>query len=553
MKTMQSKLAVIFGVFLALGIAGKVIVTMNSQRDDSVVINLAGKQRMLTQKMTKEALSTITNGEQMKEAHKKSLAKTSALFDKTLKGLISGDEELKLPPTQNTEILDQLNYIKKLWNGFRIHIDVIINKDSTTPEYLDSVSYVSSKNIQLLKEMNKAVGMYEEQSTKKAATLRWSNTIIAIITVVTIILAWVVVVRPLVKSLTEIINNLSNSTDQAASASSQISTSSKNLAQGASEQASSIEETSASLEEMASMIKQDTDNAKEASQLASLCNLTADSGNRSVKEMNDAMRAINASSKKIGDIIKVIDGIAFQTNLLALNAAVEAARAGEHGKGFAVVAEEVRNLAQRSSNAAKDTTSLIEDCVSKADAGTKLSEKCKEVLSGIVTNVKKVTTLINEISTSSQEQSNGIDQVNIAINEVDTVTQQNAASAEETAAASEELSAQTHSLMDQVMVLSYHLGSNGELHNNRKKTTRDITSYQPAHSEHIRNKDVHTAKKSQSGHTSPTKQIVREDKPNAADGNGGGTKNVSDKIDPDTLIPMGKEKISEHDERFTDF
>jgi len=175
------------------------------------------------------------------------------------------------------------------------------------------------------------------------------------------------------------------------------------------------------MEEMTSMTRQNAENSKEAAKIAEQCNKSAETSSGSVNEMNKAMHDINDSSKKIGDIIKVIDGIAFQTNLLALNAAVEAARAGEHGKGFAVVAEEVRNLAQRSATAAKDTTELIEDCVSKAEVGTKLSEECKTSLTDIVTNVKKVTDLIDEISIASTEQSDGIDQVGKAIQQMDQV------------------------------------------------------------------------------------------------------------------------------------
>jgi methyl-accepting chemotaxis protein len=271
--------------------------------------------------------------------------------------------------------------------------------------------------------------------------------------------------------------------------------------------------------------------------------------------MNNAMQAIDASSRRIGDIIKVIDGIAFQTNLLAFDAAVEAARAGEHGKGFAVVAEEVRSLAQRSANAAKDTTALIEDCISKADVRTQLSEKCKEILSGIVTNVKKATTLINEISTASEEQSGGIGQVSKAIQQMDQVAQHNASSAEETAAASEELSAQAQSLMDQVKVLSDQLGDNGTLRSNSEKPIRDATSHQPSRSEYTGNKDdVHVAKRLQSGRTSSTMTVGLETKSDTIEHNGDVIEDALNKNkDADELIPMGEESVPEHDERFKDF
>ena len=216
------------------------------------------------------------------------------------------------------------------------------------------------------------------------------------------------------------------------------------------------------MEEMASVTKQNAKNAEEAAKLVDMCNIAADKGNKAVGEMNNSMDDINTSSKKIAEITKVIDGIAFQTNLLALNAAVEAARAGEHGKGFAVVAEEVRNLAQRSATAAKDTTALIDDCVAKAGNGSELAGKCSEALEEIVTNVKKTSDLTKEITNASGEQSEGISQVNGSIQQMDQLTQQNAANAEETASASEELSAQAQNMKEQVDQLSLQVGSKAD-------------------------------------------------------------------------------------------
>ena len=275
-------------------------------------------------------------------------------------------------------------------------------------------------------------------------------------------------------TLRNVVGNLTDISSQLASASEQVASASQSLAQGSSEQASSLEETSASMEEMASMTKQNADNAGEAAKLVDMCSASADNGNKAVGEMTKSMEDINTSSKKIAEITKVIDGIAFQTNLLALNAAVEAARAGEHGKGFAVVAEEVRNLAQRSAAAAKDTTTLIEDCVAKAGKGAKLAGNCGEVLHDIVTNVKKATILTKEINTASVEQSEGVSQVNGAIQQMDQITQQNAANAEESASASEELTAQANALIEQVDILSAQVGGgvDGELDINQKGSVR---------------------------------------------------------------------------------
>ena len=301
-----------------------------------------------------------------------------------------------------------------------------------------------------------------EGETQRTLGLQRSMWLIALISVSVSVSvgAFVTVLLPLKittlfrNMVTELIYGASN----VASASEQISASSQSLSEGASEQAASIEETSATMEEITSMTKQNADNAQEASKLATACNLSVEHGNTTVVEMNRAMKNIHESSGKIADIIKLIEGIAFQTNLLALNAAVEAARAGEHGRGFAVVAEEVRNLAQRSSTASKDITTLITDSVHKATTGMELVKKTEDVFTGVVAQVKKVTDLVNEISSASDEQNNGIQQINKAIQQMDQVVQQNAASAEETAASSEELTAQAQALNDLVNKVGLEVG-----------------------------------------------------------------------------------------------
>lgn len=274
----------------------------------------------------------------------------------------------------------------------------------------------------------------------------------------------------------KLLNELSSSAFQVASASDQISASSQSLSEGATEQAASIEETSTTMEEISSMTKQNADNAAEAAKLAKVCNDATEHGNSTVIEVDGAMKNIAESSGKIADIIKIIEGIAFQTNLLALNAAVEAARAGEHGRGFAVVAAEVRNLAQRSAVAANDITTLITDSVKKAEIGTGLVKNTKEAFSGIVTQVKKVTDLVNEMATASEEQTNGIDQITKAIQQMDQVIQQNAASAEETAATSEELSSQSQELKCLVDKIEVVVGKSDEDSTEKEVNTIDSKS-----------------------------------------------------------------------------
>jgi Methyl-accepting chemotaxis protein len=253
-----------------------------------------------------------------------------------------------------------------------------------------------------------------------------------------------------VKSFNDVLNDINYAASQVASGARQVSDSAQALSQGSTEQASSIEELTASIEEISAQTKQNAENADEANKLAASAKGDAVKGNDQMKEMLKAMADINEASTNISKIIKVIDEIAFQTNILALNAAVEAARAGQHGKGFAVVAEEVRNLAARSANAAKETTVLIEGSIKMAETGTRIANNTAEALKQIVDGVTKAANLVGEIAVASNEQATGIFQVNQGIMQVSDVTQTNSATSEESAAASEELSSQAEVLREQV-------------------------------------------------------------------------------------------------------
>lgn len=304
-----------------------------------------------------------------------------------------------------------------------------------------------------------ASGYYDDyqetaDATSSALTrlVRWVGITSLIVAIIAFIISYYLsggITHPIVR----ITEKLSAGADHTNAVANQLVTASQSLAEGASNQASALEETSSSLETMASVVKQNTANIDKVNSLAQAACAAADTGSQDMEKMTNAMKDIRSSSDEIGKIIKTIDEIAFQTNILALNAAVEAARAGEAGMGFAVVAEEVRNLAQRSAQAARETANKIETAVSKSVQGVQISEKVDVSLREIVTKAREVSKLASEVATASKEQSEGIQQVNTAVSQVDKVTQTNAAGAEETASASNELNSQTRELNQAIVEL----------------------------------------------------------------------------------------------------
>ena len=280
-------------------------------------------------------------------------------------------------------------------------------------------------------------------------------------------------------NLLNIVGQVRRGTDTIATASSQIATGNLDLSSRTEQQASSLEETASSMEELTSTVRQNADNARQANQLAESASAVAVQGGAVVGKVVDTMDAINASSKKIVDIISVIDGIAFQTNILALNAAVEAARAGEQGRGFAVVASEVRSLAQRSAAAAKEIKTLIDDSVEKVDSGSRLVSQAGSTMQEVVNSVKRVTDIVGEITEASREQSDGIEQVNQAVTQMDTVTQQNAALVEEAAAAAQSLQDQAAGLLQIVSVFKIDQNQVAHVPQASGRPTVDITPKRP--------------------------------------------------------------------------
>ncbi|MFO1193348.1 MAG: methyl-accepting chemotaxis protein [Rhodoferax sp.] len=260
-------------------------------------------------------------------------------------------------------------------------------------------------------------------------------------------------------SLSRVVLNVRQNADSVATASAQIAQGNTDLSSRTEEQASALEQTAASMEQLGSTVRQNADNARQGNQLAQNASTVAVRGGEVVGQVVDTMKGINEASRKIADIIGVIDGIAFQTNILALNAAVEAARAGEQGRGFAVVASEVRSLAGRSAEAAKEIKSLISDSVQRVEQGTALVDQAGATMTEVVAAIRRVTDIMGEISAASSEQSQGVAQVGEAVTQMDQATQQNAALVEESAAAAESLKAQAQQLVQAVAVFKLAQGA----------------------------------------------------------------------------------------------
>ncbi|MBT3068839.1 methyl-accepting chemotaxis protein [Rhodoferax sp. U11-2br] len=280
-------------------------------------------------------------------------------------------------------------------------------------------------------------------------------------------------------ALVGVVSSVRNGSESVATASAEIAQGNNDLSQRTEEQASALEETAASMEELSSTVRQNADNARQANQLAQSASTVAIKGGEVVAQVVDTMKGINESSRKISDIISVIDGIAFQTNILALNAAVEAARAGEQGRGFAVVASEVRSLAGRSADAAKEIKTLISTSVERVEQGTALVDQAGATMTEVVGSIRRVNDIMGEISAASTEQSQGVSQIGEAIQQMDQVTQQNAALVEEMAAAASSLKSQAQDLVQTVAVFRLAAGQEGTFSADAARLTKPVTHSAP--------------------------------------------------------------------------
>ncbi|MDD5757494.1 MAG: methyl-accepting chemotaxis protein [Desulfobulbaceae bacterium] len=368
----------------------------------------------------------------------------------------TNDKVAKLKETLNTsgiaqehidEFIGHLDTYQKAFNGM---VDQYKALATTKGEMQGVVDRLLPMIEGIATESKTAGDAITEQIIGQAKSLAGIAIAASLITIGLALVLAFALARSICRPIDNAVKNMMAGAEQVSAAAGQVSASSQSLAEGATEQAASLEETSASMEEMSSMTRQNADNASQADSLMRESLATIQQADDSMTEMDSSMNDIAEASAATSKIIKTIDEIAFQTNLLALNAAVEAARAGEAGAGFAVVAEEVRNLAMRSTEAAKNTAALIEGTVSKVTRGKEIVSKATEAFHGVAESSAKVASLIGEIATASREQSQGFGQINQAITQMDTVTQQNSATAEESAAAATELSSQSASMMEVV-------------------------------------------------------------------------------------------------------
>ncbi len=471
----------------------KAVGMMEEKGLDSKTVNLSGSLRMLSQKIAKEALAFelgLTNANDM--------VASTFRFDRVLEGLLNGDDELGLSPVSDVAILAQLSKVKEDWRPFKSNVEKLVEEKT---EVNEQTNYVMANNVPLLKEMNGAVGLFEAYSTGKLSNLKTMLMVLLGITIVVFAVAWrflaSVIIKPIVniaaltkqvaegdltggalnikskdelgelgssvdgmkENLNRMIGSITDAAKRVNTGSEQTAKGNQEFSQKITEQSSSVEETASTMEEISAGVKQNADTCIEANKLALECRNKAEDGGEAMSNMVTSIEEIHQSGKKISDIINVIEEISFQTNLLALNAAVEAARAGEQGKGFAVVAVEVRNLAHRSSEAAKEITALIKDNLAKAEGGTRYASDTQKTLEEIIVSVKRVVDLISEINAASQEQSAGVEQTNQAITQLDQVTQHNAAILQQFTGTSEEMSHQASQLLN--LVGSFRVSENG--------------------------------------------------------------------------------------------
>ncbi len=479
------------GIFflLLIVICGSTLLTVRAQRADGLIINLAGRQRMLTQKFTKETYATL--GGQMVPGAKngnliavatKGRNQSEKLFTTTLKALRDGGitylnldltGEVQIAPTKDPKILAQLADVENQWTHLLKAVDTLDEslKDEPNSDFSEGLATVLDQSVSVLKSMNTAVGLYQTASEEKIENLKRTQYGLVMVGLALLILSVLYIMRHVSRPIESIIIEMKNGSAHLAESSHSVAESSSEMAERASGQAARLEEAAASMEILAGITTGNLDATRKVQSLTGEVNDASTDGREAMGTLKEAMVHISESAHDTAQIINTINEIAFQTNLLALNAAVEAARAGDAGKGFAVVAEEVRNLAQRSAEAAGNSQSLLEVSAASVAEGESATKSVEGVFDIIVKGIDHVNDQVGEITDASSKQAGELHEIREAITRLDQLTQSSAATAEESAASAEELSAQAREIDAVVRILMNVMGS-GASHSNASDFTR---------------------------------------------------------------------------------
>lgn len=440
--TLPTQLRTVATLFFGMALlsATSVFYLVDKMTADGRVVNYAGIVRGGSQRLVKLELAGAPNNPLRDR------------IESILQGLIHGSSALSLPPATDPAFLARMREVAASWTLLRGSIEAVRTSPDARPGLMDQ----SEKFFELT---NQAVGTAEIAATRKVRTLKVAQSWLLGASLVLGLVVALGLVRGILRSTHAVSDALLEGSERNTTMARQVADASQQLASGCAEQAAALEETSASLEEMSSMTRRTTEDTQAARDLASQTRVAAEAGLGEMQEMQRAMDSLQSSSECIAKVLKSIDEIALQTNLLALNAAVEAARAGDAGSGFAVVAGEVRALAQRSADAARETATNVESTLARTSHGVALSRRVTEGLQEIVAKAREVDHLVLRIANATREQSQGISQINDAVVQMDRVTQTNAATAQQTASASEYLSAGANTIRASVSDLLALTGS----------------------------------------------------------------------------------------------
>jgi methyl-accepting chemotaxis protein len=440
MTGLKHKLAAFLTAMMALSGIGTALLAygLAQHRADNAVINLAGAQRMLSQKMSKEAML-------LAEGHGDAAAmlrQDRDRFDRVLTGLIMGDAELGIPAHPGEEVEAQVDAVMNLWKPFRADVDSLV----ASPAKDSRVDNIVAKNLELLNGMNQVVKLLETAANGKVDRITRMQFGLFGAVVLLVACGWLGLLAPLVRQLGTVVEEVTSASDAVCQAAKQVASSSQWLAETSTSQAAALEQTSSAAEQINATAMRCKDSSAAAAQVVAKSQHEFETASGTLEEVVCATTEIHESTHKIASVNKLIEGIAFQTNILALNAAVEAARAGEAGMGFSVVADEVRRLAQRSAEASRDTSTLVENSVAVVARGAAKVGKASEAMGVIQSDWEQVRGFATEIHTASQEQFAGISQIAQAVTMLQGNTQQTASVSEESAASALELKAQAESM-----------------------------------------------------------------------------------------------------------